>query len=250
MLVHTKNAKIVRKIAVSQPHYYFKVEGQIPTWVSADGGSYAFTITTRGTTWSQTATSGGWLSDLSPSKGGDETSSLVRTSVTYKVQPNRGSADEFSAPHRQGYYNITWPGLYVISYYVDQYAWTGDPGIMIMSPVYPTQANTCPPGYRMPRYGGPRTYDYTERLKNGLIVAGLDTYPGYCRFYTYPETDEHSKWYNNMKPVWFQPMGEYSSYPYFLVGVKAVTGIRGRYPIPLEVSMLPARAAYSIRGTR
>jgi len=30
----------------------------------------------------------------------------------------------------------------VISYYVDQYAWTGDPGIMIMSPVYPTQANT------------------------------------------------------------------------------------------------------------
>ena len=76
----------------------------------------------------------------------------------------------------------------------------------------------------MPRYGGPRTYDYTERLKNGLIVAGLDTYPGYCRFYTYPETDEHSKWYNNMKPVWFQPMGEYSSYPYFLVGVKARYG--------------------------
>ncbi|WP_302257781.1 BACON domain-containing protein [uncultured Alistipes sp.] len=224
VLVHTKNAKIVRKLAVSQPHYYFKVEGQIPTWVSADGGSYAFTITTRGTTWSQTATSGGWLSDLSPSKGGDETSSLVRTSVTYKVQPNRGSADEFSAPHRQGYYNITWPGLYVITYCVDQYAWTGDPGIMIMSPVYSTQANTCPPGYRMPRYGGPRTYDYTERLKNGLIVAGLDTYPGYCRFYTYPETDEHSKWYNNMKPVWFQPMGEYSSYPYFLVGVKARYG--------------------------
>ena len=27
-----------------------------------------------------------------------------------------------------------------------------------------------------------------------------------------------------MKPVWFQPMGEYSSYPYFLVGVKARYG--------------------------
>lgn len=101
--------------------------GQIPAWVSPTAVLCVYDHDPRND-WSQTATSGGWLSDLSPSKGGDETSSLVRTSVTYKVQPNRGSADEFSAPHRQGYYNITWPGLYVISYYVDQYAWTGDPG--------------------------------------------------------------------------------------------------------------------------